>query len=285
MIENIQAYILTIKELYKRIENLNNNFPEHYEDWIIKCFEPIKVYSIIGEGIYPIIERITVNKRVIEKNETIKEVDKLSYPPERCVKKYGRANLKNQSVFYGSFNFMTSIMEMKPDNNDLITISKWKLKNENEFLITCPMFLNQPTDGTYNERLIKLYNSFINELQRYPSSVADLIYEIHKFYANCFARKIESDNNQGYIFTALLADKIFNQFKDGIVEAILYPSTQENLRTKNIAIKKDLFDRKYEIFETIEKRFISKTDASEKFCFEVLNKSKTIKNNLIHWSK
>ncbi len=284
MKDAIQSYITTLKEFYKRIEALNFEFPEYYENLIIEFFEPIKIICKIGDGYFPTLLRITINKRVIKENSRIYHIDKLKYPPSKYITKYGRANLKHQSVFYGTFHPMTAIKEMKPEVGDLITISEWKTKSENDSLVTCPIFMKQPKDGTINMRLLETYNSFKLDLKRFPPEISKLIYEIHAFYANCFAREIKTNNNQGYIYTALLADKIFNHYEGGIVDAILYPSTKEDLRTENIAIKKDSFDNKYRLFKTTEKRLIDFSQNGDKYVFELLGESQKIVGDKILWN-
>jgi hypothetical protein len=281
--EGIQSFIKTLHAFYQRIEILNFKFSEELEKLIIESFEPIKVYNILGEGIFPTIERITVNKRVIGENARISEEKKLKYPPAECIKKYGRANLKYQSVLYGTFNFMTAIKEMKPEIGDLITVSRWKLKNENYSLVVCPMFLKQPSDGSTNYRLKTLYDWFIKELQKFPTPVSNSYFELHQFYSKCFAREINPNDNQGYLITALLSDKILNKYKNGIVDAILYPSTKEDLRTENIAIKKESFDAKYQLSETIEKRLLKITNNGNRYEFERLGESFKIEGNKIIW--
>lgn len=279
----IQSFIETLRAFYHRIEMLNFNFPEEYEKLIVEAFEPIKIYNLLGEGIFPTIERITVNKRVIGTNTRISEENKIKYPPSEFVKKYGRANLKYQSVLYGTFNFMTAIKEMQPEIGDLITVSRWKLKNGNDSIVVCPMFLKQPIDGSTNYSLKNLYNWFIKELQKFPTPVSNLYLELHQFYSKCFAREINSNDNQGYLITALLADKILNKYKNGIVDAILYPSTKEDLRTENIAIKKESFDTKYQLTETIEKRILNIANNGNRYEFERLGESFKINENKIIW--
>lgn len=281
--EALQTFIETLRAFYQRIAMLNFKYSEEFEKLIIVAFEPIKVCNLLGEGIFPTIERITVNKRVIGTNTRILEEKKLKYQPAECVKKYGRANLKCQSVFYGTFNFMTAIKEINPEIGDLITVSRWKLKNENDSLVVCPMFLKQPNDGSTNYRLKTLYKCFIKELQNFPPPVSNLYFEIHQFYSKFFAREIDSNDNQGYLITALLADKILNKYKNGIVDAILYPSTKEDLRTENIAIKKESFDAKYQLSETIEKRLLKITQNGERFEFERLGESLKIDGHNIIW--
>lgn len=281
---DIKNFITSLKEFYRNMESINFKFPEYYEELMQEYFEPIKIQIKIGEGIFPIIERITVNKRVINQNIRIDEADKLKYPPSECVKNYGRANLKKQSVFYGTFNFITAIKEMKPEKGDLITVSRWTLKIENDPLIICPMFLRQPKDGSTNVRLLNIYNSFIIDLQKLPPSVSELFFEIHKFYSDCFAREIDKADNQGYIVTALLADKILNQYKNGIVDAIIYPSSKEDLRTENIVIKKESFDKKYLLSETVEKKLLDFSEHGDRYVFELLGKSSKIEDNRILWN-
>ncbi len=283
-ISDIENFLSLIKALFERIEILNYDFPSHYEEIIIKSFVPIKVFHSICEGIFPSIERVTVNKRVLEGNNVrIDKVNKLKYPPSECITKYSRANLKHQSVFYGTFNFMTAVKEIKPEIGDLITVSEWTTKSETCNLIVCPIFMKQPKHGTINNRLLNMYNSFMLDLKRFPPEISRLIFEIHTFYANCFSRKIDSDNNQGYLYTALLSDKILNQYNGGCVDAILYPSTQEDLRTENIAIKKDSFDKKYVLSKTTEKRLVDLSKDGNKYIFELLGRSQKIDGETILW--
>lgn len=276
--EDVQKYVESLGMLSKAF---NLKFTEEFEDLIKKGFASFKLYNIMGEGFFPLIERITINKKVVNKNIRIDEVNKLKYPPAEYVKSYGRANLKNQSIFYGTFDFMTAVMEMKPGEGDLITISQWKLKNKSDTLVVCPMFLRQPTNGSSNIPLLNLYNWFIRELRRFPPLESKLYFETHQFYSDCFAREVK--DNQGYILSAILADKIFNLYENGIVDAIIYPSTRVDLQTSNIAIKKNSFDEKYELSKTVEKRLLDFSENGRRYVFERLGESLKIEGNRVIW--
>ncbi len=276
--KDIQNFITSLRKLSK---SFNSEFPEEYEKVIKEYFEPIKIYNLTGTGSFPIIERITINKRVIKKNIRIEEISNLKYPPSEFVKSYGRANLKYQSVFYGTFDFMTAVKEMKPEIGDLITISRWTLKNINDYLNICPMFLKQPTDGSINLKLLNLYHQFIKDLNRFPSQISRLYLELHQFYSDCFAREV--NHNQGYILTAILADKILNQYDNGIIDAIIYPSTKEDFRTENIVIKQESFDTKYRLSDTIEKRLLNFSPNGERYVFELLGQSLRIDGQKVIW--
>lgn len=282
--EGIRGYISSLKTLYDKIDRLNEGFPEIFENVLKEYFKPIKIICKIGSGVFPTLERITVNKRVIKTNERILNSKDLKYPPEKCVKNFGRANLKGQSVFYGTFNFITAIKEMQPEVGDLITISSWGLIQKENYLVTCPMFLSQPQNSHSFFKLRTFYTSFFSDLLNYPKPIANLIYELHRFYAKCFSREISRSNSQAYIFTALLADKILNHHRNGVIDAILYPSTKDDLLTDNIAIKKESFDKNYVLLNTIEKRLTEKSENSEHYEFEITGKSKEVKGEEIVWN-
>ena len=69
---------------------------------------------LIMQDVFPEIHRLTINKNVIGENKRIREIKFLKYPPAEKITKYGRCNLPQQSVFYGSFLGFTSMNEMKP---------------------------------------------------------------------------------------------------------------------------------------------------------------------------
>ncbi|MCK6610546.1 MAG: hypothetical protein L6Q78_05840 [Bacteroidia bacterium] len=77
--------------------------------------------------VFPKIHRITVNRNVLGSNKRICDINLLKYPPADKVSKYGRCNLPNQSVLYGSMFNLTSINEIRPKVGDLVTRSIWKI--------------------------------------------------------------------------------------------------------------------------------------------------------------
>lgn len=153
---------------------------------------------LVLEDSFPEITRLTINKKVLNgKNKRIKEIKYLKYPPADKVKTYGRCNQPGQSVLYSAFSEMTVLNELQPRKGDLITTSKWRLK-DGQTIMFCPIFRNQPEEeDVLNPRTFE----------------------------------------------------IFNQFEDGKIEAIYYPSVKERLSFENLAIKPEVFDTKYELIE------------------------------------
>ena len=210
----------------------------------------LKFFShLVLEDCFPEFTRLTINKRVLGENKRIKDIKYLKYPPADKIKTYGRCNLPGQSVLYATFVEMTALNELKPHPGDLITKTTWRVKG-NQKLMFCPIFRNQPTEkDVLNPRTFEINQQYEKELKKYPDNIRKHIDTLVQFVADAFSKRITSGNHLDYIFSAYFADKIFNQFEDGRIEAIYYPSVQDKLSFENLAIKPDSFDTKYDLIE------------------------------------
>ena len=85
------------------------------------------VYTKVEDSFVKIF-RLTINKNIPPyANERLIDIRNLKYPPDpKAITKYGRCNLRGQSILYGSLKSMTSLDEMRPQSGDLITESVWK---------------------------------------------------------------------------------------------------------------------------------------------------------------
>lgn len=224
------------------------------EKYLIQMLDrTIKFYFYLAdELIFDRIERITINKRIHGSNKRISTIAHLKYPPKEIVTKYGRCNLPKQSVFYGTFSMMTALNEMKPEYGDLITRSFWVNKAESPLRV-CPIFLNQPKGDIINPQTWEYENEYRKKVQEtFPNNSADFVIELSQFISDAFARRIDSGNDRDYLFSAYFSDKILNEFEEGRIDAIFYPSVQEKLSFENIAIKPEVFDKFYELEEIRE---------------------------------
>lgn len=208
-------------------------------------------FHILGvETNIPKIKRLTINRSLPKNNnETITEIEYLKNPPKECVKNYGRANLIGQSVLYGTFILPTALLELRPENGDIITISRWKPKNENETILIYPIIDYFKTKDFF------LKNRFYEYIQRYSTIEQEIIINDNLLLSYYFSRKIDRSKHQNYIYSAHFADKILNSTinKEGKkIDAIIYPSVQDTTESPNIAIKPDFFNEKYEIEEITE---------------------------------
>ncbi|MGP8216903.1 MAG: hypothetical protein ACLQQ4_15155 [Bacteroidia bacterium] len=213
---------------------------------------PFFAHLVLTNG-FPIITRLTVNRRVLEVNKRIHEIKHLKYPPPKNVTKYGRCNLPGQSVLYGTFNELIAFNELKPRIGDLVSISVWRMK-ENEMIKYCPIFKIPPiNNGTINPRLLEISREYEKKLLEYPEFMRGPINNLVQFIADGFTKRVPDSNHLDYIFSAYFADKIFNDFENNTIDAIYYPSVQNRLSFENIAIKPSVFDRKYDLIEVTDK--------------------------------
>lgn len=204
---------------------------------------------LVMTSVFPEFHRITINKNVIGSNKRIRDIKFLKYPPAEKVSKYGRCNLPKQSVLYGAFIHMTALNELKPQVGDLITHSTWRVKH-NQPLTYCPIFKNQPTEKkVINPRTLEINNLYVRELNKFPRHAKIQVDNLVQFIADAFSKRVSPNNHLDYIFSAYFSNKIFNEFEKGQIEAIYYPSVQDSLSFENIAIKPDVFDKKYELTE------------------------------------
>lgn len=99
-----------------------------------------------------------------------------------------------------------------------------------------------------NPRTFEINKLYENKLKGYPINVKQQIDDLVQFVTDSFTKDVKS-NHLDYIFSAYFANKIFHDLDNGTIEAIYYPSVKEKLTFENLAIKPDVFDKKYELFE------------------------------------
>lgn len=227
------------------------------ENLIISELKHFKPLCFAFNKVIPNIQRLTINRNLRDNNnETINDIEFLKNPPKQILHKYGRANLKYQSVLYATFILPTLIKETNPDVGDLVTISKWKLKNEDTPLIVSPI-IDYAKCNDY-----QLRTEFEKALLQEPAQWQKMIFMHYCIISKHFGKYVEKGKDINYIFSAHFADKIFHEIYGGKIEAIIYPSVQDSGTTSNIAMKPDVFNAKYEIDEICESIVYSKDNHS-----------------------
>jgi len=255
-----------LAKLRKKINILHPFLKKGSIDKSIVTFLKSKIDEIIPFLSVPIfdtefmeIHRITINKKIKEVgNNRITFIKHLKYPHESYVKKYGRANYNYQSRFYGTFDPMTALKEMKPDIGDVITESIWRLKNFNSLKVAPIFMITSINNGqSHNELSLRFKIGYENLMAKYSNNEASQFQEVLLFIAECFAKEVDYENSYDYFLSSFLSNKIFNEINNGEVEAIVYPSVPSELGFSNIVIKPASFDSKYELKYVNEKRIIS----------------------------
>lgn len=264
-----------IEEDVKNFNNLLDCLKSLAENGIAPSMEK-KLLSILNQVIpsfhhmiltetFPMIYRLTINRKVIGANKRITEIMDLKYPPANKVKHYGRCNLPGQSVFYATIygancHSLVAVNEMGPNVGDLITETTWKVK-ENQALTYCPIFKNQPYGrNVINPRMFEINQLHEEKVKEYPKNTRVFIDSLIQFVADAFTKRVNPDNHLDYLFSAYFSDKILHKFEDGIIDAIYYPSVKNNLSAENLAIRTDVFENKYELCEVKDSVLIDKSE-------------------------
>jgi hypothetical protein len=220
---------------------------EKWEKWILETLpKSLPLFThLIAFYNFEKLERVTINKRILGKNKRIKNIDFLKYPPANKVTKYGRCNMIGESIFYGATLKTTALSEMRPKVGDLITKSIWKIKDKHTFKV-CPIFHLQPTNGTHNPRSYELEQDFHKEVNdHFTGNTRKAVINLTKFIAFQFSKPVNPNNHRDYLFSAFFSNKLLNEYDDGTIEGILYPSVKEKLSFENVALKADVFDEHF----------------------------------------
>ena len=246
-------YLDKLNKLLEVVESLDLSSSPEEELNILNFLEGLNFLTLGFFKVVPHFERLTINKSLPDNsNETITELKYLKNPPPKYVKKYGRANLKNQSVLYATFNYPTALSENNPDVGDLVTISQWGLKIENTPLFVYPVF------DYFNSSDYQLKALFNKEIEKHSEKLKDLFIVDSCFIAGCFCKYVEKGKEINYTLSAHIADKIFNKMYNGKIEAIIYPSVKDDADDSvNIALKPKVFNEKYKLLEVKESVVLS----------------------------
>lgn len=194
------------------------------------------------------LERLTINERIKEVgNRRISEIRHLKYPPTTT--KYGRCNVLDNPVLYGSFNLFTILDEIKPETGKLLTHSIWKVK-EGIKLKMCPIVFEDNDSNTLSSEIRKLHNDYISNLSYLIQETINLHIS---FFVKCFSKNVEELNHYDYFLSAYISYKIFN-IHNANYDGIIYPSVGSNLNFSNMAIRPSAFDSKFEIVEVLHQQ-------------------------------
>ena len=265
------------KHLIKEIHKLDLSLSPSDENIVISMLNTFQPWFFGFSKVVPSFERMTINRTLPNNNgETIHELKYLKNPPPESISRYGRANLKGQSILYATFILPTIIFEMKPKVGDLVTISKWELKIPETNLLVYPI-IDYPNCKDY-----QLLNEFEKAIKNYPKGFQDIIINDYNLIAQCFCKYVEKGKDINYIFSAHFADRILNEFYEGKIEAIIYPSVQDPLNSANIALKPSSFEGKYKIFEIFES-IVYSNDGNSLFLKRIKTTRNVDPNGIIIW--
>lgn len=200
-------------------------------------------------------------------NNPHQNVSEISFVPEDSldlIKSFGRANKKNEAMFYGSFNFATACIETLSRGEDfiktgsaMVTIGTWKFEKPMVFAEIPPSIKHtklfyervkyqskRVTEATVRER-----NDYLRGLLE-----TDLDLEVLQFFGDAFA-KFDIKSDEDYYLSNYYTDRVFNRVKGfdvNPVDGILYPSVLNSYEELNIVLKPEVVNDSLRFIEGLQ---------------------------------
>jgi hypothetical protein len=171
------------------------------------------------------------------------DINELWYPNwddiDKYKHKYGRCNNLGESIFYCSNDFDTTIIECRPQVDEIITVVNLKIDEECHSMKLQPIGINE---------LIKLPHGVGETFQNYYANLKssgnyDKNLLIDSFLNEIFTEKIESIDEWKYKSSASISSILL--FDDH--EGIIYPSTSLKAKGANFALKPQIPDRYFKL--------------------------------------
>ncbi|KUJ56224.1 hypothetical protein [Chryseobacterium aquaticum] len=234
-------------------KNFTENEVDEFKNYIFYAFN----YRIFASNNIAIFStyRLVVNENVMGSNEAIVDTKFLSYPPIDIVKKIGkfnRANSSNCTLFYSCENINTSLKEIKPPINKLITVGVWVPKNRNKF--NGYAISNSERAGAVNAGVKKSNDAFTSTKDELHSQ----FFKFAKNYLDLIGEEFtkEVNHHNEYIISALFAESTLYdlnyQRKEGDFECVIYPSVGNNFFSDNVAFIPEVIDNDFILEKAIE---------------------------------
>jgi len=198
--------------------------------------------------------RVVKNKSVLGEEKSIPHVSLLSYPSKEIVKRigqYNRANSPDYNVFYGAQTVNAALLETKPAIGDLITVSVWGNTNPEMEILSYP--INHGKEAIMiNADVRKGYTAFQAIKKKNHPLLMKMMEIIFDFLGEEFSK--QAHHHLDYFFSAFYSQRIFENvdIPDWNYEAIIYPSVQNKFKYENLAIKPEVFDKRFRIRKIME---------------------------------
>lgn len=200
------------------------------------------------------VYRSVVNECVLGTNQRITNISYLKHPSLDIVKKigkYNRANSMDTHLFYCSENIDTTLKEIRPTPNKLVTVGVWEPIDEERFLVTA--ITHSDTAAKVNEG-VKNAKKVFEELRNYNHELfIDYIGNFQAMLGHEFTKKVE--DHREYLVSAVFSESLLRDRhkKDNFsVVGILYPSVGNGYATDNFAILPEVADARLRLHKVLE---------------------------------
>ena len=235
-----------VKQLADNPEGLSEQQISFFRELLPNLMSMLPIRTEVVKGFSLPFERLVINEQVLGKNKRVHSLENLRYPPreKQSTLNYNRASMKGQSIFYASsMGSLAMTVETRPERGQLITHSKWKLK-EGEKLNMLSIFHHEELAMANPHELLQPFNDYLAELRKFSPKAQQAIEMIYEIIVRAFTRRVDPSNKQGYVVSALLSELFMFDPNNG-VDAIYFPSVPNRGMCMNIAVKPDSLDSKF----------------------------------------
>lgn len=224
----------TFKEI---IQNAKNLSIEQIQVLIGMIFQEIGYGSIVQmnqtfNGLY----RSRKHEQIDGQNEGYLFTNEKEFwnPPPEKVNNLGRCNEVNESMFYSSNHFETSMLEVRPEEGNFITVSHFRPINHNGLL---PSFRIKPICIQHLKK-IEGYGHLISD--SFLANRDRGFIEVDKLIDNLFLKEV-NENFEYKITNAItkcMLVNLINKKKEELnMGGMVYPSIANNNKSLNVLLK------------------------------------------------
>jgi len=227
-----------------------------------------------------------VRARILKnKDDYYYTIDDHSYNKKypQCIKQ-GRANFKEQPIFYAGRTRITALAEVNIIQNKVeeqevaYAVSRWVINKPLDLVA----ILNPDTVSQINCMELNNFLEFIQETyQSLIGTPNEGMIKFYKYLSEKFTERITEGEENKYIVTSTFANQIFRKLPN--VAGILYQSVKWP-ETYNLALKPNFIDDEYLMPSHVFKETFLRTNIDElKDLSMEQAKSLNYKSNIVEW--
>jgi hypothetical protein len=176
--------------------------------------------------------------------EPFKTKQELWYPPANIVKKLGRLNDIETSIFYCGNNKHTILEEMRPQIGEQFVFIECLLKDPKQLPMVVELGIREAMEdyhAKYKALPERWFRTLEAERGTTPNEIDQLIRE---FIAKEFRQRISQEDSYRYKMPIAIAELLLQPPE---VDGIFYPSMELTSSAQNLALKPNSVDRLYNL--------------------------------------
>ncbi len=207
------------------------------------------------------------------------------------IKKFGRANMPGQSLFYGAFRSsdieyprLVNLMELSEvlrnnegiDSEFRLTVGRWRIKKE--FEVAELVFNEKYLENSDIKSKIDYHENLL--MEQFPDKQAEA-QALMRFFTDEFAKK-EITSHFDYMISCAYTDLVMHN-SERRMAGVAYPSVRADYKAFNVALAPHIVDSCLELEMAAMFRVITQKDKHNYLITEAMSKNFGIYNTDFNW--